>query len=162
MTRLALCVLLAVASIAAVTLRANADERRDGPTRPGDGDRDHDRGRATATPIKHVIVIFNENISFDHYFGTYPMAQNNPGETTFIASPKTPKSINTLLTPLDTTNHFAALTSVDLLHSNPNSNPVAPLGPSATFSVTNGANAANPFRLAPSQAVTADQGHAPK
>ena len=26
----------------------------------------------TSTPIKHVVVIFDENISFDHYFGTYP------------------------------------------------------------------------------------------
>jgi phospholipase C len=26
----------------------------------------------TATPIKHVVVIFQENVSFDHYFGTYP------------------------------------------------------------------------------------------
>jgi phospholipase C len=25
----------------------------------------------TATPIKHLVVIFDENISFDHYFGTY-------------------------------------------------------------------------------------------
>ncbi|MEA3103217.1 MAG: phospholipase, partial [Caballeronia mineralivorans] len=23
---------------------------------------------ATATPIKHVVVIYNENVSFDHYF----------------------------------------------------------------------------------------------
>ena len=28
----------------------------------------------TATPIKHVVVIFQENVSFDHYFGTYPKA----------------------------------------------------------------------------------------
>ena len=28
----------------------------------------------TTTPIKHVVVIFQENISFDHYFGTYPNA----------------------------------------------------------------------------------------
>jgi phospholipase C len=26
----------------------------------------------TATPIKHVVVIFDENRSFDHYFGIYP------------------------------------------------------------------------------------------
>ena len=26
----------------------------------------------TKTPIKHVIVLFQENVSFDHYFGTYP------------------------------------------------------------------------------------------
>src|ERR1700720_3066436 len=31
----------------------------------------------TATPIKHVVVIFQENVSFDHYFGTYPNAQKN-------------------------------------------------------------------------------------
>ena len=29
-----------------------------------------------ATPIEHLVVIFNENISFDHYFGTYPNATN--------------------------------------------------------------------------------------
>ena len=28
----------------------------------------------TATPIKHLVVIFQENVSFDHYFGTYPVA----------------------------------------------------------------------------------------
>ena len=26
----------------------------------------------TATRIKHLVVIFQENVSFDHYFGTYP------------------------------------------------------------------------------------------
>ena len=35
----------------------------------------------TTTPIKHVIVIFQENISFDHYFATYPFATNPMGET---------------------------------------------------------------------------------
>jgi phospholipase C len=30
----------------------------------------------TATPIKHLVVIFQENISFDHYFATYPYAKN--------------------------------------------------------------------------------------
>jgi Phosphoesterase family/Multicopper oxidase len=25
-----------------------------------------------ATPIRHLVIIFQENISFDHYFGTYP------------------------------------------------------------------------------------------
>ena len=28
----------------------------------------------TTTPIEHVVVIFGENISFDHYFGTYPLS----------------------------------------------------------------------------------------
>src|SRR2546430_7600004 len=29
-------------------------------------------GGSTATPIRHLVVIFQENVSFDHYFGTYP------------------------------------------------------------------------------------------
>jgi phospholipase C len=35
---------------------------------------------AAATPIKHVVVIFQENVSFDHYFGTYPHAANTSGQ----------------------------------------------------------------------------------
>ena len=34
----------------------------------------------TATPIKHLVVIFQENVSFDHYFGTYPNAANTDGQ----------------------------------------------------------------------------------
>ncbi|GAA1679000.1 alkaline phosphatase family protein [Fodinicola feengrottensis] len=44
----------------------------------------------TATPIKHVVVIFDENISFDHYFGTYPHATNENG-TPFRAKWDTPR-----------------------------------------------------------------------
>ena len=44
----------------------------------------------TTTPIKHVVVIFGENISFDHYFGTYPDAANTDG-TPFTAAHGTPK-----------------------------------------------------------------------
>ncbi len=47
----------------------------------------------TTTPIKHVVVIFQENVSFDHYFGTYPKALNFPGEPRFVARTHTP-SIN--------------------------------------------------------------------
>lgn len=47
----------------------------------------------TTTPIKHIIVIFQENRTFDHYFGIYPNAQNNPGETPFYPSKNTP-SVN--------------------------------------------------------------------
>ncbi len=35
----------------------------------------------TDTPIKHVVVIFQENVSFDHYFASYPIAKNLAGET---------------------------------------------------------------------------------
>lgn len=44
----------------------------------------------TTTPIKHLVVIFDENISFDHYFGVYPNATNSPGEPPFFASQNTP------------------------------------------------------------------------
>ena len=33
----------------------------------------------SSTPIKHLVVIFQENVSFDHYFGTYPNAANTDG-----------------------------------------------------------------------------------
>ena len=44
----------------------------------------------TATPIKHLVVIFDENVSFDHYFGTYPYATNPKGEPQFTGQPGTP------------------------------------------------------------------------
>jgi phospholipase C len=83
--------------------------------------------------IQHVVVIFQENVSFDHYFGTYPQALNLPGEPPFTALPGTP-AVDGL--------------SPDLMHNNPNaSNP------------SNGAGAANPFRLSRANAATADQDH---
>src|SRR5580658_1933287 len=36
--------------------------------------------QTTTTPIQHVVVIFQENNSFDHYFGTYPNALYPTGE----------------------------------------------------------------------------------
>ena len=89
----------------------------------------------TKTPIKHLVVIFNENISFDHYFGTYPNAINPEGEPLFEPAKNTQRDINNLLT------------SPALLDNNPNLNPA------------NGAGAANPFRLDRTQANTSDQGH---
>ncbi len=89
----------------------------------------------TATPIKHLIVIYNENVSFDHYFATYPNAANPPREPAFHAVPGTP-SVNNLA-------------AAHLLTNNPNfTNP------------ENDADAAEPFRLDRTQAATADQNHA--
>lgn len=51
---------------------------------------------STKTPIKHVVIIFPENRSFDHYFATYPVAENPGGEPRFIARDDTP-SVNNLL-----------------------------------------------------------------
>jgi phospholipase C len=56
----------------------------------------------TATPIKHVVVIFQENVSFDHYFATYPKAANTSGQT-FTAQRGTPK-VNGLTPSLLTNN----------------------------------------------------------
>ncbi|HEY1513020.1 MAG TPA: alkaline phosphatase family protein, partial [Gaiellaceae bacterium] len=44
----------------------------------------------TTTPIKHAVVIFQENVSFDHYFATYPNAANPSGEPSFTAAKDTP------------------------------------------------------------------------
>jgi phospholipase C len=70
---------------------------------------DHGSGHGrvhTTTPIKHLVVIFQENVSFDHYFGTYPKAANTDG-TTFTAARNTPKTVNNLV-------------NSNLLTSNPN------------------------------------------
>jgi phospholipase C len=56
----------------------------------------------TATPITHVVVIFQENVSFDHYFGTYPHAANTSGRP-FTAKAGTP-SVDGLSGPLLTAN----------------------------------------------------------
>src|SRR5215831_19652510 len=52
-------------------------------------------GKSTSTPIKHLVIIFQENVSFDHYFGTYPNAKNLAGESKFLPLSNTP-SINGL------------------------------------------------------------------
>lgn len=83
--------------------------------------------------IRHVVVIFQENVSFDHYFATYPHALNPSGDPAFIALPGTP-SVDGL--------------SGDNLSNNPNEkNP------------ENEKGRANPFRLSRDQSATADQSH---
>src|SRR6202789_1186763 len=91
--------------------------------------------------IKHVVVIFGENISFDHYFGTYPNAANTGG-TTFTAAAGTPTNINNYVS------------NPTLLTANPNLAAGSPLPGQG-----NQGSAANPFRLGPNQAATADQDH---
>jgi phospholipase C len=88
----------------------------------------------TATPVKHIVVIFQENVSFDHYFATYPWAANPQGEPPFYTAPGTP-TVNGLKGALLTTN------------------------PNALNTAVNQAGATNPFRLDRSQAATADQDH---
>ncbi len=87
---------------------------------------------STSTPIKHLVVLFDENESFDHYFGTYPYAANTDG-TTFTAKPGTP-TVNGLYTKIT------------------KSGPVGPL-------LTSNPNEYNPQRLTHSEALTSDQNH---
>jgi phospholipase C len=78
---------------------------------------------ATATPIKHVVVIFQENVSFDHYFGTYPNASGGDGQP-FSARPGTPAVAG--LTPATDASIPASLRhSSDLTTAlaNPNADP---------------------------------------
>jgi phospholipase C len=46
---------------------------------------------STATPIKYLVVIFQENQTFDHYFATYPQARNLPDEPPFHADAQPPR-----------------------------------------------------------------------
>ena len=64
-------------------------------------------GGQTTTAIRKVVVIFQENVSFDHYFATYPVALNPPGEPAFHAAPGTP-AVNGLSGALLTHNPNAA------------------------------------------------------
>jgi phospholipase C len=54
--------------------------------------------------IRHIVVIFQENVSFDHYFGTYPVAANPPGQPEFHAATGTPRPVNLLGSALATHN----------------------------------------------------------
>ncbi len=45
------------------------------------------------TPIKHLVVILQENVAFDHYFGSYPNAANLPREPKITADSHT-SSVN--------------------------------------------------------------------
>src|ERR1700686_4641682 len=65
-------------------------------------------GSSTKTPIKHVVVIFQENVSFDHYFGTYPHAKANNDGTKYFGGAK------------DDTPRVNSLESAGLLTNNPN------------------------------------------
>jgi len=88
---------------------------------------------APATAIKHLVVIFDENISFDHYFGTYPFAPNPAGEPAFHSLAATP-TVNGLYSNIGTSGPTGPL-----LSSNP--------------------NGSNPKRLDHNDPMTCDQGH---
>ncbi|MDQ1753040.1 MAG: phospholipase [Pseudonocardiales bacterium] len=121
-------VALGLAATLAATAASSAAEPRQSPP------------SAAATPIKHVVVIYQENVSFDHYFGTYPAAANTSGQP-FQAAKHTP-SVNNLV------NSKGAGGSGNLLTNNPNKDAAG--------------NQINPQRLNPANlndVLTCDQGH---
>src|SRR5580698_1077537 len=119
--------LLATTLMAVITFGPLANANAATPARPAASSI-----ASTTTPIQHLVVIFQENVSFDHYFGTYPNATNPAGEPPFTPAVGTP-NVNGIQGGLTT--------------NNPNLNP------------GNGTGATNPFRLDRSQAATADQDH---
>jgi phospholipase C len=94
----------------------------------------------TTSPIKHLVVIYQENVSFDHYFGTYPKAANTSGKP-FHAARKTPAVNGLANTP-------GQGGSGNLLTNNPNRDASG--------------NQTNPRRLDPANindVLTCDQDH---
>src|SRR5262245_25780039 len=108
------------------------DDQGRGGNDQGDDQNGDDHSRDTGTPIEHVVIIFQENVSFDHYFATYPNA--HPIDS----------SDGPAFTPRADTPLVNGLFAGGLLDHNPN-----------TF---NG-QPAQPFRLSHAQAVTCDQDH---
>jgi len=84
----------------------------------------------TTTPIKHVVVIFQENVSFDHYFATYPHAANTDGQP-FKAAKNTP-AVDGLLPATDPSIPASLQHTTNLLYSNPNSSQPARFDSSPT------------------------------
>ncbi|WP_299138756.1 alkaline phosphatase family protein, partial [uncultured Corynebacterium sp.] len=90
---------------------------------------------ATTTPIEHVVVIYSENISFDHYFGTYPNALNKDGEKLQGSEKDAPK--------------FTAKKDTPKAKNLENDGVMGDKNP----------NSVKPFRIGPDHAVTTDQNH---
>jgi phospholipase C len=111
------------------------------------GEHERDDGFAKRPNIKHVVIIFQENASFDHYFATYPDAKNTDG-TRFVARSSTP-TVNGLT---DGNSQFPERVNVGLHDFNPNT----PVGTPTGLNPNGGAN---PFRMTHEQIVTCSNNH---
>ena len=89
-------ILLPVLAVAVAQAHSNGHHRSSTGRRHGAS---HGRNATTTTPIKHLVVIFQENVSFDHYFATYPQTFPASGDQRFTARRDT-SSVNGLNTPL--------------------------------------------------------------
>jgi phospholipase C len=104
-------------------------------------------------------VIFGENVSFDHYFATYPNSTNAVGEPQVTAAANTQKDINTLQSQnlLAPNNPNGATTSPNISTS-ATVNGVATQPPNIG-GVTLTTTLSQPFRLDRTQANTKSQSH---
>ncbi len=70
--------------------------------------------QATNTPIHHIIVVMQQNHTFDNYFGTYPKTADLPSDTCIPISLSSPRNTS-CLAPF----HIDTHQIVDLSHSEP-------------------------------------------
>ncbi len=71
------------------------------------------QGHQPITPIQHLVVLMQENHTFDNYFGTYPGADGLPAGTQMPVDPTNPAA--GFVTPW----HIGNATITDLSHSAP-------------------------------------------
>jgi phospholipase C len=68
-------------------------------------------GHQPTTPIQHLVVLMQENHTFDNYFGTYPGANGLPADTKMPVDPNNPAA--GYVTPW----HIGNATITDISHS---------------------------------------------
>jgi phospholipase C len=143
---------------ALLTLAACGDDDNSSPSSAPAASVSPQDALQTATPIKHLVVIFGENVSFDHYFATYPNSTNAAGEPQVAAAANTQTDINTLqstnqLTP---NNPNGAATSPNVANATVNSIATTPPNINSVALTT---TLSQPFRLDRTQANTKSQNH---
>ncbi len=121
----------------------------------------------TKTPIKHLVIIYDENQSFDHLFGTYPYAENTDG-TSFCPQPGTaglPGSGENVNTELDAglvpdTTLAAPITKGGCAtYQGITPNPEASASPPVANPAAPNPNEYQPQRIPDTAAVTCDNNH---
>ncbi len=120
--------LLALAALAGAIMITSAASAAGQASHSSAARRGND-AHGTATPVKHVVVIFQENVSFDHYFGTYPNAANTDGQQ-FTAAPGTP-AVDGLAPATSSSLPPQLRHSTNLITNNPNEDPPQRLDSSA-------------------------------
>src|SRR5438876_8393233 len=61
-------------------------------------------GRTEGNPIQHIVIIMQENRSFDHYFGTYPGADGIPFDQNGVPTVGCKTALGKLIRPFHDSN----------------------------------------------------------